>query len=60
LDELIENAIDAVDGSGKICIGTFVEDSQLIVEIMDNGRGTPAEIQSLIFEPFFTTQGVGS
>jgi signal transduction histidine kinase len=57
---LIDNAVDAVDGAGKICVGTFVEDNQLVVEIMDNGRGIPAEIQSRIFEPFFTTKGVGS
>lgn len=57
---LIDNAVDAVDGSGKICVGTFVEDNQLIVEIVDNGRGIPPEIQSRIFEPFFTTKGVGS
>ncbi|SPE55792.1 Cyclic nucleotide-binding protein [Verrucomicrobia bacterium] len=57
---LIDNAIDAVDGSGKICVGTFVEDNQVVVEIMDNGRGIPPEIQSRIFEPFFTTKGVGS
>jgi signal transduction histidine kinase len=57
---LIDNAIDAVDGSGKICVGTFMEDNQLIVEIVDNGRGIPAEIQTRIFEPFFTTKGVGS
>jgi len=57
---LIDNAIDAVDGSGKICVGTFIEDNQLVVEIMDNGRGIPPEIQSRIFEPFFTTKGVGS
>lgn len=57
---LIDNAIDAVRGSGKICIGTFLEDNQLVVEIMDNGRGIPAEIQGRIFEPFFTTKGVGS
>ena len=57
---LIDNAVDAVSGSGKICVGTFVEDNQLVVEIMDNGRGIPAEIQGRIFEPFFTTKGVGS
>jgi signal transduction histidine kinase len=57
---LIDNAIDAVDGAGKICVGTFVEDNQLVVEIVDNGRGIPPEIQSRIFEPFFTTKGVGS
>jgi signal transduction histidine kinase len=57
---LIDNAIDAVQGEGKICVGTFVEDNQLVVEIMDSGRGIPPEIQSRIFEPFFTTKGVGS
>jgi signal transduction histidine kinase len=57
---LIDNAIDAVEGKGKICIGTFLEDNQLMVEVVDNGRGIPAEIQPRIFEPFFTTKGVGS
>jgi signal transduction histidine kinase len=57
---LIDNAIDAVSGSGKICVGTFVEDNQLVVEIMDNGRGIPPDVQGRIFEPFFTTKGVGS
>jgi len=57
---LIDNAIDAVSGSGKICIGTFLEDNQLVVEVVDNGRGIPEDIQGRIFEPFFTTKGVGS
>src|SRR5436190_21409782 len=43
---LIDNAVDAVKGSGKICVGTFVEDNQLIVEIVDNGRGIPPEVQA--------------
>jgi signal transduction histidine kinase len=57
---LIDNAIDAVAGSGKICVGTFVEDNQLVVEIVDDGKGIPPEIQSCMFEPFFTTKAVGS
>lgn len=57
---LIDNAVDAVKGTGKICIGTWLEDNQLVVEIMDNGTGIPQEIQSRIFEPFFTTKGVGA
>lgn len=57
---LLDNAIDAVNGTGKICIGTSLEDDQLVVEIMDNGTGIPPEIQSRIFEPFFTTKGVGA
>ncbi|MBD2295241.1 cyclic nucleotide-binding domain-containing protein [Anabaena sphaerica FACHB-251] len=56
---LIDNAIDALDGKGKICIRTFQNHDYLIVEIADNGPGIPPEIQSRIFEPFFTTKGVG-
>ncbi|MGM3306627.1 ATP-binding protein [Anabaena sp. WFMT] len=56
---LIDNAIDALEGKGKICIRTFQNDNYLIVEIADNGSGIPPEIQARIFEPFFTTKGVG-
>jgi signal transduction histidine kinase len=57
---LIDNAIDAVQGSGKICVGTFLEDNQLVVEIVDDGKGIPPEVQPRLFEPFFTTKSVGS
>jgi signal transduction histidine kinase len=57
---LIDNAIHAVNGAGKICIGTCREDNQLVVEIVDNGPGIPPEVQSHIFEPFFTTKEVGA
>ena len=57
---LIVNAIDAVNGAGKICIGTSLEDNQLVVEIVDNGPGIPPEVQSHLFEPFFTTKSVGA
>ncbi|HWD21470.1 MAG TPA: ATP-binding protein [Verrucomicrobiae bacterium] len=57
---LIDNAIDAAGGKGKLCVATFLEDDYIIVEIADNGPGIPKEIQSRIFEPFFTTKAVGS
>jgi signal transduction histidine kinase len=57
---LIDNAIDAVKGTGKICIATFLDDDQVVVEIADNGSGIPPDVQSHIFEPFYTTKGVGS
>ena len=56
---LIDNAIDALDGKGTIWIRTSQRDNHVIVEIADNGPGIPSEIQSRIFEPFFTTKGVG-
>src|SRR5437773_5843575 len=57
---LIDNAIAAVNGTGKICVGTSLEDNQLVVEIVDNGVGIPPEVQSRMFEPFFTTKSVGT
>ncbi len=57
---LIDNAIDAMDGKGTLAIRTAHELSYALVEIKDNGAGIPEEIQSRIFEPFFTTKGVGS
>jgi len=57
---LIDNAIAAVNGIGKICIGTCLEDNQLVVEIVDDGPGIPPEVQSRMFEPFFTTKSVGT
>jgi signal transduction histidine kinase len=57
---LIDNAIHAVNGEGKICIGTCVEDNQLVVEIVDNGAGIPPEVKPHLFEPFFTTKPVGT
>jgi signal transduction histidine kinase len=57
---LIDNAIDAVNGAGKICVGTSFEHDQVVVEIADDGPGIPAAVQSRMFEPFFTTKSVGA
>lgn len=56
---IIDNAIDAMNGSGTITIRTYREDNHVVVEIADNGPGIPAEIQSRILEPFFTTKPPG-
>ena len=55
---LIDNAIYAVAGTGRIDIRTRREGEFFLVEIADNGSGIPPEAQSLIFAvPFFTTKG---
>jgi signal transduction histidine kinase len=56
---LIDNAIDAMNGKGELRVRTCREDSSVLVEIADNGPGIPKEIQSRIFDPFFTTKRVG-
>lgn len=56
---IIDNAVDAMNGRGEIRIKTYEEDQHVVVEIIDNGPGIPADIQSRIFEPFFTTKAPG-
>jgi signal transduction histidine kinase len=56
---IIDNAIDAMGGSGKLRVRTYRQDECVVVEITDNGPGIPPEVEPRIFEPFFTTKGVG-
>ena len=59
---LIENALDAMAGTeeqGCLRLACRLEAEMLLVEIWDNGRGIPPELQDRIFEPFFTTKPPG-
>jgi PAS domain S-box-containing protein len=56
---ILDNAIDATDGHGRIVIRTRFEDDQVVVEIEDNGMGIPADALHRIFEPFYTSKPQG-
>lgn len=56
---IIHNAIQAMEGKGKLKIEVEQEDNYIAVKITDSGPGIPDEIKDKIFEPFFTTKGQG-
>ena len=56
---LIDNAVQAMDGHGTLTVRTARDGDNLLVEIADTGPGVPEEIRGRIFEPFFTTKAVG-
>ena len=56
---LIDNAVDAMDGRGTLIVRARHEDRWVIVEIKDDGPGIPEENLSKIFDPFFTTKPTG-
>ena len=59
---LIENALEAMEGigrPGRLRLVCRMEGELMLVEVHDNGRGIPQELQDRIFEPFFTTKAPG-
>lgn len=56
---IIDNAVNAMNGTGKLWLRTRSEDNEISVEIADNGHGIPAHVEPHIFEPFYTTKGIG-
>jgi signal transduction histidine kinase len=56
---IMDNAIDAMNGKGELRLRAYRQDDSVVVEIGDNGPGIPPGILPRIFEPFFTTKGVG-
>ena len=55
---LIDNAVDAVGGDGRITLRTRRQGERVCVEIADNGPGIPPDLQARVFDAFFTTKPV--
>lgn len=56
---LIDNAVDAMGGSGELTITTRLEGDHAVVEFRDSGPGIPDDVLPLVFQPFFSTKDVG-
>jgi signal transduction histidine kinase len=55
----VENAVEAMQGSGTLTVRTGLDRGRLLVAIGDTGPGIPPADLARIFEPFFTTKPVG-
>jgi signal transduction histidine kinase len=55
---LIQNAMEAMDGPGKIRIAAAVASDRnaVALSVQDTGPGIPAELRERVFEPFFSTR----
>ncbi|MEJ2596441.1 MAG: sensor histidine kinase, partial [bacterium] len=56
---IIDNAVDSMEGEGDITITTKNDNDHIVVQIENNGPEIPKQIQSKIFDPFFTTKEPG-
>jgi signal transduction histidine kinase len=56
---LLDNAIDAAGDGGRVALRTRAGESEVLVDVEDDGPGIPPDVVGRIFEPFFTTKPVG-
>jgi signal transduction histidine kinase len=56
---LIDNAIDAMDGAGTLRVTTRAEGNEVSVEIGDTGAGMSPQVAARAFDAFYTTKDVG-
>ncbi len=56
IENLVKNAIDAMEGKGEITLSIAEKNQLIYVTVTDTGKGIPPNLQKKIFSPGFTTK----
>lgn len=59
IENLIRNAVDAMDGNGSIAISLSDQTQFVYIDIADTGKGIPKSKYKTVFEPGYTTKQRG-
>ena len=59
LENLIRNAVDAMDGEGALVIRAHWREDTFTVDVEDNGKGMAKAVARRVFQPGFTTKSRG-
>lgn len=59
IENLIKNAIDAMEGKGEIKVKIIEEKSKVHIDIEDTGKGIPKSSLKTVFQPGYTTKNRG-
>jgi len=59
IENLIRNALDAMDGQGTISAEVHEEPNFVTIDLSDTGKGIPSSKFNTVFEPGFTTKQRG-
>lgn len=59
MENLIKNAVDAMDAEGAITVVTKKERGNAVIEVSDTGKGLPRKRFKTVFNPGYTTKKRG-
>ena len=59
LENLMRNAVDAMEGEGALTLRLFLEGAVVVLEVADTGKGIPRAQWREVFAPGFTTKSRG-
>ena len=59
IENLIKNALDAMEGVGDIKIVSFKSKKNVIIDVIDSGKGIPKNKFETVFQPGFSTKKRG-
>lgn len=59
VENLIKNAVDAMEGVGNLRIVDFAAGNNAVIEITDSGKGIPRKNHKRVFSPGYTTKKRG-
>jgi signal transduction histidine kinase len=59
IENLLKNALDAMEGKGKIDVTVKDEVTSVTIDVKDNGKGISKQNISKVFDPGFTTKKRG-
>lgn len=59
IENLLKNALDAMDGKGKIHVEIKEEAAKIIIDVEDSGKGIARQNINKVFKPGFTTKKRG-
>jgi len=59
LENLVRNAIDAMEGEGSVTIEIIPEGPEVHIDVTDTGKGIPTAQFRTVFQPGFTTKKRG-
>ena len=59
MENIIKNAIDAMDGKGSLTISVYKERNYAVIDVTDTGKGIAKKNQKAVFRPGYTTKNRG-